>query len=287
MFETRQVDGPPRFVELTDTLAGSFAQLAPERGGMLTQFRAGETDVLYLDEVSFQNAPASVRGGVPILFPSPGKLTADAWRRDSKEGRLKRHGFARDLPWTVVRTGTDGAASATLLLHSSEATWQDYPWAFELEYTYSLRGASITIDQRIRNGGDQRMPFGAGLHPYFNVPEAEKASVRIETLATMAFDNVERKEIPFIGFDLTQKEVDLHLKDHGSTTGTMEWGGRKVTITCSAEMTRWVIWTLAGWDFVCLEPWTCPGDALNTGEGLIWLEPGEKRELSTRIEVTG
>jgi len=33
MFETRLIDGPPRFVELTDKAAGSSAQLAPDRGG--------------------------------------------------------------------------------------------------------------------------------------------------------------------------------------------------------------------------------------------------------------
>jgi galactose mutarotase-like enzyme len=44
-----------------------------------------------------------------------------------------------------------------------------------------------------------------------------------------------------------------------------------------------VIWTLRGRDFVCLEPWTCPGDALNTGAGLLFLAPGETRAL--RLEI--
>ena len=45
-------------------------------------------------------------------------------------------------------------------------------------------------------------------------------------------------------------------------------GQTPVVLEGSPEMTRWVIWTLAGKDFVCLEPWTCPGDALNTGDRL-------------------
>lgn len=284
MFETQQIDGPPRLVELRDTGAGSLAVLAPDRGGMLTRFKVGDVDVLYLDDVSFAHAPNSVRGGVPVLFPSPGKLTNDTWNRDGREGRLRRHGFARDLPWTVVRTDTSGAASVTLRLRSSDATLQDYPYHFHLDYTYSLVGSTLTIEQRIENGGHQPMPFAAGLHPYFHVRDEEKAGARIETPATHAWDNFGKQEITFSEIDLTCSEVDMHLHDHESATAKMAWSGKSVTVSCSDEMTRWVVWTLAGWDFVCLEPWTSPGDALNTGERLIVLGPGEVKSLVTKIE---
>jgi len=284
MFETQQIDGPPHLVELRDTGAGSLAVLAPDRGGMLTRFKVGDVDVLYLDEVSFANAPNSVRGGVPVLFPTPGKLTNDTWRRDGREGRLKRHGFARDLPWTVVRTDTNGAASVTLRLRSSDATLQDYPYHFHLDYTYSLAGSVMTIEQRVENGGHHPMPFAAGLHPYFHVRDGEKAGAVIETPATHAWDNFGKQEITFSEIDLTSPEVDLHLHDHASSAAKMVWSGKSVTVSCSEEMTRWVVWTLAGWDFVCLEPWTSPGDAMNTGERLIVLGPGEVRSLVTKIE---
>ncbi len=287
MFETQQIDGPPHLVELRDTGAGSLAVLAPNRGGMLTRFKVGDVDVLYLDEVSFAASPASVRGGVPVLFPSPGKLTNDAWHREGREGRLRRHGFARDLPWTVVQTDTNGAASATLRLRSSDATRQDYPFHFDLNYTYSLVGSTITIEQRIENAGHHPMPFAAGLHPYFHVRDAEKSEVEIETSAAHAWDNVGKQEISLgDDIDLTAPEVDLHLHDHGSATARMKWAGKSVTVTTGDEMTRWVVWTLAGWDFVCLEPWTSPGDALNTGDRLIVLSPGEVRSLTTKIEFT-
>ena len=286
MFETRQIDGKPHLLELHDTDAGSVAVLAPDRGGMLTRFRVGDTDVLYLDEVSFANPPASVRGGVPILFPSPGQLANDAWHREGRGGRLRRHGFARDLPWTVVRTDTNGAASATLRLQSGDATRQDYPFHFELDYTYSLCGTALTIEQRIENAGHHPMPFAAGLHPYFHVRDSEKPDAVIDTAATHAWDNVGKQEITVSEIDLTQPEVDLHLHDHGSSIAKLAWAGKTVTVTCSEEMRRWVVWTLAGWDFVCLEPWTSPGDALNTGERLIVLGPGEVRSLTTRIELT-
>jgi galactose mutarotase-like enzyme len=50
-------------------------------------------------------------------------------------------------------------------------------------------------------------------------------------------------------------------------------------VECSEELSYWVVWTLKGRDFVCLEPWTCPGNALNTGERLLHLPPGQTRTL--------
>lgn len=285
MFETRHVDGRPHLLELHDTEAGSVAVLAPERGGMLARFRVGDADVLFLDESSLASASGAVRGGVPVLFPSPGNLAGGAWHRDGRGGRLRRHGFARDLPWTVVRTDTEGAASATLRLHAGDATRGDYPFNFELDYTYSLRGATLSIEQRVENAGHHPMPFAAGLHPYFHVRQGEKADCVIDTAATHAWDNAGGQEITFSEIDLTQPEVDLHLHDHGSSTAKISWAGKTVTITCSDDMTRWVVWTLEGRDFVCLEPWTSPADALNTGDRLIVLGPGEVRSLTTRFEL--
>jgi galactose mutarotase-like enzyme len=271
MFQITTVEGALPLVELADTEAGSLAVVAPSRGGMLTRLRAGGVEALYLDEATLRDPGKNVRGGSPVLFPSPGKLVGDAWARGDRRGSLKQHGFARDLPWEVVARDTEGHASVTLRLVSSGATRARYPWDFTFTLTYALRGARVDVEQRIANRSDTPMPFGAGFHPYFQVAQAEKAGARIATRATR--------------FDLTRPEVDLHLLDHGATSATLSAGGRTITVSCSPEFTHWVVWTLADRDFVCLEPWTCPGDALNTGDRLLVLAPGEERTLRTSITV--
>jgi galactose mutarotase-like enzyme len=128
------------------------------------------------------------------------------------------------------------------------------------------------------------MPFGAGFHPYFQVPQDAKAGATIATKATRAWDNAAKHEVLFTGFDLTREEVDLHLLDHGSSESTLTAGDLAVRLRGSPELGHWVVWTLRGKSFVCLEPWTCPGDALNTGERLLFLAPGEARSLRLAIE---
>jgi galactose mutarotase-like enzyme len=269
-------------LELVDTQAPSRAVLAPHRGGLLTSLSVRGREVLYLDQASFDDETKNVRGGNPVLFPSPGKLTGDTWA----QGSLKQHGFARNLPWSVGALSTEDAARATLTLDSSAATRAGYPHDFSLAYTYSLAGGRLGIDLEIRNSSAEEMPFGAGFHPYFAVPQADKAGARVTTHATEAFDNVSKQVVPY-HLDLSAPEVDLHLLDHGSSASALSWADRRVTIEGSPEFSRWVIWTLAGKDFVCLEPWTCPGDALNTGRDLLRLAPGASIRLSLAYTVEG
>ena len=284
MFNVTRRDDAFTCVELEDTEAQAEVTIAPGRGGMATRFRVKGRDVLYLDASTLDDRTKNVRGGNPVLFPCPGKLEADAWKRDGREGRMKQHGFARNAVWGVADTKADDAASVTLSLSSSPETRESYPWDFRVDLTYRLSGATLRIEPRVHNTGDSPMPFGFGFHPYFYVQD--KTQARIATRATRAFDNVKKSEVAFTGFDFSAQEVDLHLLDHGSTeserTRAPEDGGA-IRVRGSREFSRWVVWSLAGKDFICLEPWTCPGNALNTGESLIILSPGERRALWIEI----
>ena len=135
MFSIRTQEGLVPTLELVDEASGALAVLAPSRGGILTRLRVGGREVLYLDQATFEDRAANVRGGNPVLFPSPVSLPGDAFEREGVRGSMKQHGFARTLPWEIVGTSTQGAASATLRLRSSEGTRAQYPWDFTAEYT--------------------------------------------------------------------------------------------------------------------------------------------------------
>jgi galactose mutarotase-like enzyme len=269
---------------LTDEAAGSRATIAPERGGMVIDWSVAGRELLYLDRATFEDPAANVRGGVPVLFPSPGKLAGDAWAWGGRGGSMKQHGFARNQAWSVIATGADDGAWATLGLAANEATKAQYPWDFRASYTYRLRGRALGIEMRIENRDASPMPFGVGFHPYFAVADADKRGAKIPTRATRAFDNKEKRDVAFAGFDLTAAEVDAHLHDHGSTEASLSAAGVTIALRGSAEFSHWVVWTLAGRDFVCLEPWSCPGNALNTGDRLLVLAPGEARSMTLRME---
>ena len=92
--------------------------------------------------------------------------------------------------------------------------------------------------------------------------------------------------MPFKGLDLTAPEVDLHLLDHGPRGTTLERPGhRPLLISWGAAYRLLVVWTLAGKNFVCVEPWTARGNALNTGLGLIQIAPGSSESSFVSIGV--
>ena len=87
-------------LELRDSDARSMLMLAPSRGGMATRLALGGRHLFFLDESTLRDPTKNVRGGNPVLFPSPGKLEGDCW----KHGTLKQHGFARNVAWEVAST---------------------------------------------------------------------------------------------------------------------------------------------------------------------------------------
>jgi len=271
-------------LSLHDEESGARAWLAPTRGGIVTRFEVAGVPILYLDEGTLLDASKKVRGGNPVLFPSPGPLADDHFTWRGTSGAMKQHGVARTRPWRVSSTGTN---EATLELASDAETIEQFPWDFALRFRHVVRGRRLTIEERVENRSRTPMPFALGFHPYFAVTNAEKRRARIPTSATRAWDNVRKQVVPIAGpIDLGGGEVDLHLLDHGaSEAALLVPGGRGVRLYASKEFRRWVVWTLPDQDFVCLEPWTSGANALNTEEDLLVLEPGESRELSFAIEA--
>jgi galactose mutarotase-like enzyme len=257
------------------------ARIAPQRGAIVTSFRVRDRELLYLDQATFNDRSKNVRGGIPLLFPSPGKLENDRWQYAGRSSEMKQHGFARNLSWEVE--GALDAARVTLALEASAETLQMYPWRFSTRVRYTIEAAALEIRFIIANRDTTPMPFALGLHPYFLVDD--KAQAHVATHATRAFDNVAKRVVPFDGFDFTHGEVDMHLLDHGSSSAVLRAGVDSISIECSPEFQRWVIWSVPGKDFICLEPWSAPGNALNTGAGVIVLQPDEERELCVKISA--
>jgi galactose mutarotase-like enzyme len=270
---------------LRDDHAASHVEIAPGRGGIVTRFFAGGRDVLFLDPATLADPKANVRGGVPILFPTPGKLAGDRWAHAGRSGTLKQHGYARSAAWQIVPPGIDGA-KVLLRLEPGAAPPDGWPFRCSVDITYALDANRLRLDVRVANEGDVTMPFGFGLHPYFAVADADKSRLVIPTAATRAFDNVTKSVVPFSGFDFSRGEVDLHLLDHGASSASLALpGGPRVVLRASPEFSHWVVWSLPNKDFVCLEPWTSPGDAMNTGERLLHVPKGAERALFVELEL--
>lgn len=275
MFEITQKQQQYLTYILTDKKAQSQIEVVPERGGIITRWRIGKKDLLYLDATRFANPELSIRGGIPILFPICGNLPDNTYRCDLGQYQLKQHGFARDLPWTVTDTDIENSASITLTLNSNDETLAVYPFEFMLLFTYQLQDNSLKIIQSYINESDEIMPFSAGFHPYFAVKDKEQLSFEIP--ASQYISHLDRQIYPFKGkFDFDSQEIDLAFTsiDKHSAAIRDNLDRTKIKLRYSDFFSTLVVWTIKDKDYVCLEPWSAPRNAINTSKKLTYLEPG-------------
>jgi galactose mutarotase-like enzyme len=259
----------------------SEVHIVPERGALVTRFRVGDDEVLYLDEATLADPTKNVRGGIPVLFPFAGKLPNDSYEAHGRTWTLTQHGFARRLPWRLVERGSDSThAWLECLLESNEETLAVFPWKFALALRFKLSGAQLTLDTRIENRDTTPMPHALGFHPYFFVPDALKGQSGVRTDAKVALDNTTGQQVLVRKLDFTVKELDLHLQGH-STAGTLvrRSGKPRLALDWSPLFTTLVLWTVAGKDFICVEPWEAPGGTFAKHGHAPVLAPGQSLDL--------
>jgi len=272
---------------LSHPAAQSCLELVPERGGIVTRWQVGGKEILYLDGERFANPDLSVRGGIPILFPICGNLPDNTYTHAGSAYHLKQHGFARDLPWRVSAQSQDNPLSLTLTLNSSDRTRAVYPFDFQLDFTYVLKQNSLEIRQRYTNRSSSPMPFSAGFHPYFQV--FEKSQLQFDIPSKLGQDQRTKAVSPFAGqFDFEQDEIDVAFLNLTSQLASVTDAHRKLHLQLkySPAFSTLVFWTLKGKEFYCLEPWTAPRNALNSGDHLLLLDPLSSTDLVFSLTVS-
>ncbi|MEO1592306.1 MAG: aldose epimerase [Cyanobacteria bacterium J06632_22] len=262
---------------------GQF-EIVPERGGIVTRWRAFEQEIFYLDEERFKDPDKSVRGGIPLLFPICGNTPNDTYTLNGQTYTLVQHGFARTRPWQVTAQ-SEAESSITLSLESNAETLERYPFAFRLDFTYTLKGNTLEQRYRHTNLSEQPMPFSTGIHPYFAVADKNKLDIVLPS------SEYKFKGDPDVNtfdgsFDFNQDEIDWAFVNLQGQSATVVDNSTnlKLTLGYDNNYSTLVFWTVKGKDFYCLEPWSGPRNAINTGEHLLSAAPGETVE--TVIEMT-
>ncbi len=281
------MDGKYKIYELSDWETKSWLKVAPERGGMVIGYGFDGQELLFLNNDTFHDETANVRGGIPILFPISGQLENGEYDWNSKTYKMKNHGFARNHAWEVVGTSKKNGVSLTICLKSDESTKNSYPFEFEVVFTYTLKDGVVTIDQNYTNKSDSEMPMYPGFHPYFKT--AEK-NISYTTDARKYFDYNDLKEKNIHeGLDLKGKKEALVLLDSVEKQINFELPELQSTVKLSyGEEFKYVyLWTEQGQEFICVEPWMARTNELNRKEELYYIKPEESLRTFLTISVTG
>jgi galactose mutarotase-like enzyme len=245
----------------------------------------------------------------PLLFPVVGRPYRDTIRVDGDDYPMGQHGFARDHAFSFSFSVTDAAADRVVFtLRDDAETRVHYPFAFELDVTYRVEAATLSVEVVVRNPADVPLPASFGFHPAFAWP-LPYGRARADHRIVFAAD--EAPDLRVIAADGTIAEgtrrfaLDdrtLALADDLFAHDALVWdpvASSAVTYGASdgpqlriafPDTPSLGVWTKPGAAFVCVEPWHGIADPEGyTGEfrdkpGVFAVAPGGEKVI--RMDVT-
>jgi aldose 1-epimerase len=271
-----------------------------EVGGGVREYFAGERAVL---DPYPRDAVCDGAHGAPLI-PWPNRLADGRYSFDGVDHQLALteperrnaiHGLLRWRNWQAIERSADWVTVATRL-----HPLQGWPFALDAQITYSLSEAGLTVATRATNVGDRPCPFGSGQHPYLSAGDAlvDECTLQLDAATRIRTDTERQVPVgtePVAGSALDfrveraigELRIDDAFTDVTRDSAGLAWVrlGRPdgATIELWADETYPLAQLYTGDTLapgrrrraVAAEPMTCPANALQTGDRLIRLAPGE------------
>jgi aldose 1-epimerase len=290
-------------VHITLTLGGTRAEI----GTVAARLRGLSVDGEDLTEPSHGDGMPPFCSGI-VLAPWPNRVADARWSLDGEEQQLDiteparggaLHGLLEFTDYQVIGQRDDMVELAAFI-----PPQHGWPFALDTAVRYELRPDGIAVTHVVHNRSDRRAPWAVGTHPFLRVGDTPVEDLTLE-LAAETFYPVDDRLNPVgdavaldEGTDLRQprRVGDLRLdtafggvrhRDPDGTAGETAW-------LVAPDGARTTLWQDLGWGYlqvfttprfpraggtgtaVAIEPMTAPPNALNSGEGLVWLEPDER-----------
>lgn len=239
-----------------------------------------------------------------VLAPWPNRVRDARWMLDGQVQQLDiteparggaLHGLLQFTDYEVL-----SRSDAMVTLGAFIAPQHGWPFALETDVTYALEPDGIRVTHAVRNVGTARAPYAVGTHPFLRVGATPVEQLTLTAPAATYFEVDDRlnpvAESPVTAdVDLRSGRVvgELRLDTaYGSLAHATPADGRGDSAWLEApDGARTTLWQELGWGYlqvfttrefpgvdgpataVAVEPMTAPPDALNSGQGLIWLDP--------------
>lgn len=306
---------------ITDPHSGSTARILTELGFNCCQFRVliDSTPVDVLDA-----SPEFIAGGgrpsghgIPILFPFPNRIRNGkfTWQGNSYELPATDkfgnaiHGLCMDRPWRVIEQRDDMVTGQFQLSVDAPDRLHQWPTDFVIEVDYEIVHNRLRANFRIGNPSNRSLPWGLGTHPYFKLPLGAGSRLSdciVEVPASRRWELIDclptgklleldeshdlRDGAYVDAVTLDDVYTDIHCDGpQFDCTVLDERAGLQIVQTCPPIFREIVAFTPPGRAAICIEPYTCPTDAINlTEQGLEcgWRTLGPGSEFHTWIDIT-
>jgi galactose mutarotase-like enzyme len=281
---TGELEGYPTVELASQRLAATFV---PELNMIAASLRLDGEELLGRRGGLKAYAERGSSMGIPLLHPWANRLERLPWgdspalKRDPSG--LPMHGLLTARGgWTVTGSAADDHF-ATLLVRfpfGDPELLAAFPFPHALGLELRLEGLRLTITTKLTATGDERVPVAFGWHPYLVRPQGpHELELPVGRQALL-----DERGIPTGEYDAPRKQ-DAY--DDLFTTAGGEFAirsrGRRLVVDFEEGYPWAQVYAPEGAGFACFEPMTAPTNALVSGDGLRWVEPGES--FSARFAV--
>lgn len=273
--------------------------------------RAFEVDGVDLVPRYADDAPTPAASGI-VLVPWPNRVRDGRWSDGRQTYQLAitepkfynaSHGLLRFVAYE------EGEASAdAVTLRATVFPQTGYPFQLDTAVTYTVRDSALEVTHKITNSGRVDAPVALGAHPYFCIAGVATADLVVRSTGATRFVVDDRmlptSQVPVDeATDLRagRRLGDLHV-DTAYGDLTRDADGRVRTTLQAPDQRSVTVWQGEGFDYVqvfttdrfpgqplavAIEPMTAPADALNSGDHLRLLAPGESWTLRWGVTYSG
>ena len=246
--------------------------------------------------------------GIPLLYPWANRLARFGYEAAGRnvtlsqdDSRIPRDGNGLPihgvlpglLRWDVEHSGAPGAIAARLRWHDDELL-ELFPFPHEVRCEAKLAPGELTLTTTVTASGDGPVPVSFGYHPYTRVPGAVRDGwvVTLGAASRLVLDDHsiptgERAPVDREPFGLGGASLDDGYEAASAPAGFDAAGaGNELTVEFLAGYPYAQVFAPPGQEFICFEPMTAPTNALNSGDGLTVLAPGESYRAEFRIGLS-
>lgn len=280
---------------------------------------AGKTVAVFDYDAGFPTGEAKPRhGGIPLLFPFVNRIKSGVYEWAGKKYELPRadqfgnaiHGLVSDRPWRIVAQSPDSVTGEFQLSVDGADLRHLWPADFRLRVSYHLDEGVLKSQIVVVNPDQVPLPWSFGTHPWFKVPftpdgaaldclvdvPAKSYWELVDCIPTGKIHPVDKSRDLRGGASLRPLKLDDILTDVTAENGCITTrvvdpqAGLAIVQRCDDAFREMVVYTPPHGRSVCIEPYTCPTDAINLearGQKCGWevLPPGQQKQLWIDISV--
>jgi aldose 1-epimerase len=244
--------------------------------------------------------------GIPLLYPWANRLARFGYSAAGREvvlseddPRIPRdsaglpiHGVVPGLlRWELGDAGRADTIAARLEWSSRELL-ELFPFVHEVHCEATVGRASLTVTTTVTAIAGDRVPVSFGYHPYTRLTGAARDEWQITLAASnrLVLDDHsiptgERAPVDHDRFSLAGVSLDDAF-EAGPGAFEAAAGAQRLAVEFIGGYAFAQVFSPADQEFVCFEPMTAPANALNSGDGLTVIGPGETHIGRFRIAVS-